>query len=85
MSHFKPGTRVYYVSGKYGSSSVNPLKGSNYECAGTISNIQGNLIGVDWDNSSHNTYGSADLLPVEDSNSSDPNLKFRIHKRFSKK
>jgi len=63
----KKGDRVYLVKERFGRSSPkNPVKGSLYECIGTIDTMEdcdnGDLnIRVDWDNGITNNYSDHDL------------------------
>lgn len=77
----KIGDRVYYVSGKFGCASNNPLKGSDYECQGTIKEISsraGSVI-VLWDNEASNGYDKADL-EIAGFGPCDPNKAFKARK-----
>jgi len=78
----KTGDRVYYISGHHGKGPGNPLKGSKYECQGTItteSKEDGLYIGVQWDNGTHNSYSFGDLCQANGGAMS-PNLAFRLKK-----
>ena len=81
----KIGDRVYYVSGKYGQASNNPLKGSEYECQGTIKEISARLCSVIGlrDNDYSNGYEETDLQMVQ-TGACDPNKAFEAKKRGEK-
>jgi len=70
---FNAGNRVYYISGRFGNTHSNPLKGGNYECEGTVTSTGYLDISVKWDNGDYNTYGAADLEHVYVLKSTDPN------------
>jgi hypothetical protein len=78
----KIGDRVYYVSGRYGCAPNNPLKGTDYECQGTIKEIsaRSTSIIVLWDNETSNGYDKDDLQTTS-SGPCDPNKAFRTKKR----
>lgn len=76
------GDRVYYVSDVHGQSLPNPLKGSRYECVGTIvpsKNLCSYPARVRWDNGSENSYNFNDL-ELESRPNPDPNAVFRLRK-----
>ena len=59
---FEKGDRVYYVSGRHSIHSANPVKGSKYECVGTVDTILSTYtISVKWDNGQGNVYSEDDL------------------------
>jgi len=76
--------RVSYVSGRYGSTHSNPLKGGDYECEGTVTSANFNNnninISVDWDNGEYNVYSKEDLEHACVLKSSDPNKLWRKEK-----
>lgn len=78
---FDAGDRVYYVSERHSIHQANPLKGSEYECIGTITNINilsVNTISVSWDNGHGNIYSEIDLELAEESLcNTDPNKLFK--------
>jgi len=82
----KIGDRVYYVSGRYGCESNNPLKGSDYECQGTIKEISSRTasIVVLWDNETSNGYDKGDLQ-IASACPFDPNRAFKTRKRGERK
>lgn len=66
---FQEGDRVYYVSGRHGKYGNNPLRGSEFECEGTVANrntLDGLDIRVNWDNGTSNSYSFDDLRLVSD-------------------
>ena len=80
---FKTQDRVYYISGIHRLSSSNPLKGSEYECMGTVKTAPGSVdldyvsIIVNWDNGKHNIYSENDLERAERRlQNDDPNTLF---------
>jgi len=86
MIKYVVGDRVHYVSGSHGASRNNPLKGTGYECAGTVirdkSTIGDYPLEVMWDNGKLNTYKYQDMAyaegPVGPTN---PNVAFCARKR----
>jgi hypothetical protein len=78
----KIGDRVYYVSGKFGMAPNNPLKGTDYECQGTIKEVSSRTasIIVLWDNETSNGYDAGDLQ-ITQTGACDPNKAFRTKKR----
>ena len=79
---FYSGDRVYYTSGKHGVSRVNPLKGTELECVGTIDHVESTFshVTVLWDNGAHNSYTNKDLALADGVDEPNPNLAFRIKK-----
>lgn len=78
----KTGDRVYYISGRHGKGPGNPLKGSKYECQGTVtvkSKVKGFPVRVAWDSGTHNSYSFDDLCHVDICEMS-PNIAFRLKK-----
>ena len=82
----KIGDRVYYVSGKHGCTPNNPLKGSEYECQGTIKEIStwSTSIVIRWDNGASNGYNESDLR-IASVGPYDPNKVFRAKKHGERK
>ena len=78
---FNKGDIVYYVSGKYGATRSNPLKGSKYECQGAVSYISPGGLGVKWDNNTTNSYINSDIELAIDLDKDDPNLKWANKKK----
>jgi hypothetical protein len=76
-SDFKVGMRVEYVSGQYGTSESNPLKGTRHHCLGTVTDIDVSIY-VAWDNGTHNDYSPSALEIVHDNN---PNYLFKVRKK----
>jgi hypothetical protein len=78
----KIGDRVYYISGKFGMALNNPLKGTDYECQGTIREISARTASIEvlWDNETSNGYDKSDLQIVSAA-SFDPNEAFKARKR----
>jgi hypothetical protein len=74
---FNIGMRVEYVSGQYGASENNPLKGTKYHCLGTVTGRDVSVY-VDWDNGTHNDYSASALEIIHDNN---PNYLFKIRKK----
>ena len=65
---FRVGDRVWYTSGKHKAGKSDPLKGTKYECVGTIIFIHTDMspaddypINVQWDNHRTNAYKEEDL------------------------
>jgi len=77
---FKVNDRVFYISGRHGKHRSNPLKGSMYECVGTVTKSEGR-VDVRWDNGSQNSYIKNDLCHAgDDAMGPNPNMAFRIKK-----
>ena len=83
---FSNGDRVYYISNGHGASPSNPLRGSDWECVGTVDHASilasGSYshITVLWDNGKHNSYTKHDLIHADDEGVLNPNMAFRIKK-----
>jgi len=77
------GDRVYYVSGIYSASNSNPLKGTVFECQGTITRaFTYGYADVTWDNGRVNSYTDNDLKIVGSKLSrNNPNTAFKSRKR----
>jgi len=73
---FKAGMRVEYVSGQYGVSESNPLKGTKHHCVGTVTGVDSSVY-VDWDNGTSNDYSPSALAIVHNNN---PNYLFKLRK-----
>ena len=91
---FENGDRVYYVSGKHFLQESNPLKGSKFECEGTVtspgtySHERQFSIRVGWDNGTGNTYNDGDLELISTYNKlgcNNPNRVFQLRKGKRKK
>lgn len=78
---FSVDDRVYYASGRFGSSGTNPCKGSDYACAGTVTSIDLSNISVEWDNGYNNIYNSVDLEMTHRFETGDPNLSWKRMKQ----
>ncbi len=62
------GDRVYFVENKfarYTIKSANPLKGTEYECAGTVIGFEYSYTRVRWDNGHENAYTDHTLAKTE--------------------
>jgi hypothetical protein len=77
---FNIGDRVYYISGSYTLGRSNPLKGSSYECQGTVVHSDGFITRVLWDNGISNSYFGNNLELVFRLNRTDPNTQWAEHK-----
>ncbi len=80
------GDRVYYVSNFHGQAPNNPLRGSTYECIGTIIRFtpdgHGYPLKIKWDNGQSNTYRVEDIEHAEDSTYAvNPNAMFKYMKK----
>lgn len=65
MTEFKKGDRVWYIKGEWSPSPDNPLKGTSFECKGTVDGVCGRWIFVQWDNAEHNAYHPNQLELIE--------------------
>lgn len=87
-SSFEAGDRVYYVSGRHCLRDNNPLKGSRFECEGTVVGTNSSegayhQVQVNWDNCTNNSYNHSDLELIstcDELGHSDPNKAFRRSK-----
>ena len=77
---FNVDDRVHYISGRFGSTHSNPLKGGDYECEGTVTSIDYDLL-VKWDNGGRNAYGTKDLEHVHVLKFTNPNTLWKTRRR----
>lgn len=69
---FKIGDKVKYISGNYGDYEDNPLWGGKFgKVIGKICRISGS-ISVNWQNSTHNSYGAEDLAFLNKNHNNHP-------------
>jgi len=57
----KVGDRVYLISKTYLPTQLNPVKGSKYECKGTVRETEPIVCLVQWDNGTTNNY----IIPTD--------------------
>jgi hypothetical protein len=71
---FVIGSRVWYfkVNPYYSLGLANPLKGTVFECAGTVTYLHGKSVHVTWDNGTTNSYHSDYLSLVAGSGAGHP-------------
>lgn len=88
---FQEGDRVYYVSGRHGKYGNNPLRGSEFECEGTVTSrdtLGGLDTQVNWDNGTTNSYSFGDLRLVSEFqpalHANNPNAAFQRSKSAKK-
>jgi exosome complex RNA-binding protein Rrp4 len=67
LGQFKLGNRVMFTNHKtlYVIGHSNPLKGTDYECQGSIFCILNGKIYVKWDNKTTNSYAPEDLTRID--------------------